>query len=383
MRKKYLVTFSGGKDSLAIIIWAKLTLKDDEWDVVFCDTGWEAQATYDYIDWIEANIGKKFIRLKSTAFENKIDQHVRESIVRIFGRENVFAEMVMSKKRFPSTRARFCTEFLKMMVMIDYILTLQYDVVVVQGVRAEESASRAMLKKNDEYFKFYFEAKRYNKKKEPVYDTYRKADIVAWLDLYSCDVVRPILDWTAAEVFDSIFANGFRPNPLYFKGHSRVGCYPCIMCQLSEIRLIAQNDPERINQLEEFEKFSGFSFFPPGYIPEKACSRSVFCRVYPEDLPRLIGGKPKKKSKKAAPAGMFPNEEVADPKELLYQRYFKSPNITVHIDEEGDEYIIKKVKVPTIRDVVNYVSTPGQQLLDVAQAGCVSVYNICEVGSSS
>ena len=52
---KYIVTFSGGKDSLATIIWAKNNLPD--FDVVFCDTGWEHEATYKHIKQIEEWIG--------------------------------------------------------------------------------------------------------------------------------------------------------------------------------------------------------------------------------------------------------------------------------------------------------------------------------------
>lgn len=114
MKKRYLITFSGGKDSLAIILWAMKNLQFDQWDVVFCDTGWEADETYAYIDFIEKYIGKKFIRLKTEYFDNKLDEEVLQRIIKIFGRRNVFAEMVLAKSRFPSTRARFCTEFLKM-----------------------------------------------------------------------------------------------------------------------------------------------------------------------------------------------------------------------------------------------------------------------------
>ncbi len=375
-KRKYLITFSGGKDSLAIILWALKNLKFDEWDVVFCDTGWEADQTYAYIDFIEKHIGKTFIRLKTQRFESKLDQHILDSVIRIFGGRNVFAEMVLSKGRFPSTRARFCTEFLKMMVMIDYILSLDYDVIVVQGVRAEESEARRNLKAKDEYFRFYFEPKKSNKDGKPIYDTYRTKDVKAWLDKYSCDVERPIIHLTAVEVFDNIFSSGLKPNPLYFMGHARVGCYPCIMCQLGEIKLIAENDPHRIEQLEQLEQLSGSSFFPPDYIPQANCSKLCNVRVYPEALSKLFGSG-RIKMKKRNGAVLF-EAEVKDPNVALYEMYFKSPNIKVHIDEEGDEYIIRRMKVPTIRDVVNYVTKPGQQLMDIKQTGCVSFYNICE-----
>ena len=36
---KHIISFSGGKDSTALILWAKENL--EEFITVFCDTGWE------------------------------------------------------------------------------------------------------------------------------------------------------------------------------------------------------------------------------------------------------------------------------------------------------------------------------------------------------
>jgi 3'-phosphoadenosine 5'-phosphosulfate sulfotransferase (PAPS reductase)/FAD synthetase len=382
MKKKYLVTFSGGKDSLAIILWAKANLVFDQWDVVFCDTGHEAKITYEYIDWIEKQIGKKFIRLKTNVFEDKLDQEVIDKIVEIFGERNVFAEMVMYKGRFPSTKARFCTEELKMKPMIDYVLSLEEDVVIVQGVRAEESEARAMLLPEDEYFRFYFEPKKKDKNGNAVYDKYRKDDVICWCDKWTADTIRPILRNTHGEVFNMIFASGLKPNPLYFKGHSRVGCYPCIMCRLEEIRLIAINEPERIEKLYRLEMLSGSTFFPPFYIPEKYCSKKALVRVYQEDLFRLFTTKKQKREGKKHEAGMFTAGSKVSIEEMngtLYEKYFKSGAVEVLTDEDGEEYFFREMKVPTIKDVVAYVTdNPNQTTMFDLVPGCVSVYNICE-----
>lgn len=379
MNKRYVITFSGGKDSLATVIWALKNLRFDQWDVVFCDTGWESDETYAYIDWIEKMIGKKFIRLVTTSFEAKLSQEMIDKVVQIFGRRNVFAEMVLSKKRFPSTKARFCTEELKMKTMIDWVLTLPYDIIIVQGVRSEESEARRNLNKNDEYFKFYTEPYRVDKKGKAVYHTYRKDEVMEWLDKYTADVYRPILDWTVQQVFDYIFANDFKPNPLYLMGHSRVGCYPCIMCRLAEIKLISENDPKRIRELVEFEKLSGSTFFPMEYIPMKYCTKLVTCEVYPEDLVRLYG-KVKKQKKASSQITAFDNVPTDDLEKQLYSKYFQSPTIPVHLNEDGEEYILRRVKAPTIEDVVRYVSdNPDQTRIFQQAKGCVSVYNICEV----
>lgn len=45
---KHIVCFSGGKDSTALVLWAKENLP--EFTTVFCDTGWEHPITYAYVE---------------------------------------------------------------------------------------------------------------------------------------------------------------------------------------------------------------------------------------------------------------------------------------------------------------------------------------------
>ena len=47
---KVLVSFSGGKDSLASLIWAKNKFPNLNIEAVFCDTGWEHELTYQHIN---------------------------------------------------------------------------------------------------------------------------------------------------------------------------------------------------------------------------------------------------------------------------------------------------------------------------------------------
>jgi len=253
---KYILTFSGGKDSLATIIWAKNNLPDFE--VVFCDTGWEHESTYQHIKQIEEWIGKKFITLTNPKYPNG------------------FIDLCIAKKRIPSTMARFCTEELKVKPMIDYIVDYLFpfnnDITIIQGVRSEESLSRSMMKENDDYFKFYFEPKKNDKKGNPVYDTYRKKEIVKAYNSKSVDVIRPIHKWTAKQVFEYIFDSGLKANPLYYEGFGRVGCFPCIMATHSEIRIIIDRYPAHIDKIRKLENDVGRTFFTRDYIPERFCT---------------------------------------------------------------------------------------------------------------
>jgi hypothetical protein len=66
------------------------------------------------------------------------------------------------KKRFPSTKARFCTEELKVKPMIDFILDRKADCLIIQGVRKDESEARSAMKEQCTFFKYYFTPYRTN-----------------------------------------------------------------------------------------------------------------------------------------------------------------------------------------------------------------------------
>lgn len=87
---------------------------------VFMDTGWEHELTYKHIEEVIKQIGCIYIKLRG---------------------KYTFLSLAFKKKRFPSTKARFCTEELKIKPFIDWVLAQPYDMIIVQGIRAEESAS--------------------------------------------------------------------------------------------------------------------------------------------------------------------------------------------------------------------------------------------------
>lgn len=143
---------------------------------------------------------------------------------------NAFLDMAMMHGRFPSKKAKFCTDELKMQplhltrqpiwdaggVTIDWV-----------GERALESKARAA---------------------KPMFQRIRMPGGGAKI------ISRPIHKWTAAEVFAIAKRHGLRPNPLYMIGASRVGCWPCINSRKKEIGLIARFTPEKITMLREWER---------------------------------------------------------------------------------------------------------------------------------
>lgn len=247
---KIIATFSGGKDSLAAILWMRNN-GYKTFTTVFCDTGWESDITYKYIKEIDQKLGLDLRTLKSNKFNGMLD-------------------MARRKTRFPSSQRRYCTSELKVKPMIDFILDeVQDDFLIIQGIRKAESKSRSQMQDQCNYFKYYFEPYGYTKKGKPKYHTYRKKEVLAYCEKYATDVWRPVFHKSAQQVIDDIIDNGLEPNPLYRMGMARVGCYPCNQCSLMEIHQINQRTPERIVEIYNYEQEIGSTFFPYDKIPDR------------------------------------------------------------------------------------------------------------------
>lgn len=271
-------SFSGGKDSHAATIWATKNFKN----VVpaFCDVKWEYEFTYDHLKYV-----CEFLKIDLKILtSNKFDG---------------FLDLAKKKGRFPSTKARFCTEELKSKPMIDFVLSQNDNILMIQGIRKDESLSRSKMQESCRYFKYYFEPytsnkiiidnfneikkpsfsqkTKYNKalqrlkegKNDEKYHTYRKEEVFEWCKKYDDSILRPVFEWTAQQTIDYIIENGQKPNPLYFLGAGRVGCFPCIMVTHSELKALMQMLPEIVQMIIDAEEFVGSGFFPPNYIPKR------------------------------------------------------------------------------------------------------------------
>jgi 3'-phosphoadenosine 5'-phosphosulfate sulfotransferase (PAPS reductase)/FAD synthetase len=248
---KILIFYSGGKDSQACLIWAVKKYGVQNCEAVFCDTGWENPVTYNHIKATTDQLGVKLVTIKSAKYDGMID-------------------LAIKKKRFPSTKARFCTEELKSKPAIDYVLSHTEHLIIVEGIRKNESLSRSKMEAQCIYFKYYFQPYGHDKEGKLKFHTYRKKDVIEWAANWNADKIRPIFDWSAIETMDYIRDNGQLPNPLYYQGFSRVGCFPCIMSRHNEVKLIIENHPEQWSLLKRSEDKVGRTFFPPDYIPKHA-----------------------------------------------------------------------------------------------------------------
>lgn len=279
---KVLVAYSGGKDSQASLIWAVLKYGNKNVEAVFCDTGWEHPETYKHIKDTCQQLRVKLITVKSLKYNGMLD-------------------LAKQKGRFPSNKARFCTEELKTRPFIDYVLNHQENLLIIQGIRSSESFSRSQMEKQCTYFKYYFEPyssneitikntedrikegkkltnlqlKKYSKAKKRLseghsdkkFHTYRKKEVFDFVEKYSQDIIRPFFEESGMYVITYILDNGQLPNPLYYTGNKRVGCYPCFMSGHKEVLQISIRDPNRLDFIQEQEDDLGSSFFKIDYIP--------------------------------------------------------------------------------------------------------------------
>ncbi|RTX93721.1 hypothetical protein EKS39_19840 [Enterobacter roggenkampii] len=273
-----IVSISGGKDSLA------QSLRAIESGVqhlnVFADTGHEHPETMEYLEYLEQKLGpvkrvkadftrqiegkRKFIatRWPVTLVEEcgmtpeEAAERVAQALEILHPTGIPFLDLCMLKGRFPSTKARFCSTELKHHPVRDWVVLPALEefeeVILWQGVRAQESPARANLPEWEE-----------------------DADDTPGLHVY-----RPILKWQHEDVFAIAKRHGIKPNPLYQQGCSRVGCMPCIHARKSELAEIFSRWPEEIKRVAEWERLvaacsrrGNSTFFPTTHDPRRAEKR--------------------------------------------------------------------------------------------------------------
>ncbi len=194
---------------------------------VFFDTGWEHQVTYDHIDYLrdvlEVDIERRAC-VVDLPDELVADARVIEAALGM-STPSAFVRLCLKKGIFPRRTTRFCTQFLKVFVA-QAVIREVHDAgrlpVNAVGIRAAESAARAKMS---------------------------ETEISSTMD---CLVWRPLLTWTEAEVLDIHRRHGIRMNPLYARGAERVGCFPCIMGNKAELRMVAR-DKQRVEAIRLLE----------------------------------------------------------------------------------------------------------------------------------
>lgn len=246
MKELNIVSMSGGKDSTASLLVA-IEQGAENLMGVFADTGNEHPETYEFVRYLERETGVP-IQWVRTSFAERINAKrerlesgnhdwpedlARQAIEILQPTGNQFLDLCLWKGRFPSRMAQFCTQELKVNPIHEEVIEPaigHYDRIVSwQGVRANESKKRSTLPQWDMEF----------------------GDPETGKGLWN---YRPILNWTAEDVFAMHRRMGIRWNPLYEQGMGRVGCMPCINVNKDELAKIANRFPEQIDRIERWEE---------------------------------------------------------------------------------------------------------------------------------
>lgn len=267
-RATHIINISGGKDSAAVALLARE--RGMPFQIWMADTGNEHQITIDHAHYVADFLGLP-LNIARADFSRQIAgkrlfvttkwaaQGVPQSIIDralavLTPTGNPFLDLCIWKGSFPSRKAQFCTEWLK----VDAIETAcvapalaNGPVVQWLGVRRDESL---------------------NRRNAPMFQRVRRADQPHNILLY-----RPIIHWTADNVFSFAARHGLRHNPLYLKGFGRVGCFPCINANKAEVKLIGAHYREAVERIAEWEvivaaasKRGAATFFASDVTPEGA-----------------------------------------------------------------------------------------------------------------
>jgi len=198
-RVRHILSLSGGKDSTALAIYLRDRIPDLEY--VFCDTEKELPETYEYLDRLEAYLGKPIVRLKHDG--RGFDHH-----------------LMVRGGYLPSPRMRWCTEELKIKPYERYVG--EDRILSYIGIRADEDRQGYISRKPNI---------------KPVYPF--KEDGI-----------------TKADVYRLLESSGLGL-PDYYRWRSRSGCFFCFFQQRIEWVGLFENHPDLFEKAKRYEKVVG------------------------------------------------------------------------------------------------------------------------------
>jgi 3'-phosphoadenosine 5'-phosphosulfate sulfotransferase (PAPS reductase)/FAD synthetase len=194
---RHVLGLSGGKDSAALAIYLKERYPEihEKVEYFFSDTGAELKEVYEFLDKLEAYLGKEIVRLSSG---KDFDHHLK-----------------MHNEYLPSAKQRWCTRVMKIHPFEDYVG--DDPVITYVGIRADENREGYVSQKETIKPVFPF-----------VEDGIVRADVFQ------------ILENTVGV-------------PEYYKWRSRSGCYFCFFQRQDEWLGLKRNHPELFEKAKAYE----------------------------------------------------------------------------------------------------------------------------------
>lgn len=222
---KIIVPVSGGKDSQLVLQRALQEHGKDNVIAVHQSTGYDHPITNKHLKDMEKFYGVTIHITHSEKYDDIFD-------------------LIEKIGYFPSSVAKACTSRLKQQPFAAWLRANNYcseDYVIWMGMRKDESAARG---------------RKYGAWNEDIEITLSDfSSEYKHKDFSNIKVRLPIVELLESEVFDEILQAGAPLNPLYSKGHKRVGCYPCLLARKSEWELAAKDvvGRENIQKLIDIE----------------------------------------------------------------------------------------------------------------------------------
>ncbi len=202
---KHLVSFSGGKDSTAML----LRMLEENWpvdEIVFIDTGKEFPEMYSHITKVQKYIGREVVTLKS----EKEFGHWMFDYIRVKG-----SWAGVAGYGWPHIERRWCTEVLKRRVYLKYIKYYS-NPVEYHGITSNEK--RVVSKRGKRNIKY------------------------------------PLIGWGMSEndTLHYCYTRGFDWDGLYER-FKRVSCWCCPLKSLPELRNLYLYYPELWRELKDMD----------------------------------------------------------------------------------------------------------------------------------
>jgi 3'-phosphoadenosine 5'-phosphosulfate sulfotransferase (PAPS reductase)/FAD synthetase len=192
---RHILSLSGGKDSTALAVYMRDRVPEMEY--VFCDTKKELPETYEYLDKVEAFLGKKVVRLSD---DRGFDHWLK-----------------LYKGYLPSSRMRWCTKVLKIKPFEKYVGDDK--VMMYVGIRADEDRTAYVSTKPNIHAVYPF----------------KEAGITV-------DDVYRILEESGLGV------------PTYYEWRTRSGCYFCFFQRKHEWVGLRERHPKLFELAKGYEK---------------------------------------------------------------------------------------------------------------------------------
>ena len=199
--RRHILGLSGGKDSSALAVYLRDKISNMEY--AFCDTGKELPETYEFLDRLEAFLGKKIERLNA---EREFDHWL-----------SVFGGLL------PSAQVRWCTRLLKIKPFEDFVgddLAYNYVAIRADEDRVGYKPLKTLALRNI----------------EPKYPF--KEDGITEPDVYR------ILEESGLGL------------PEYYKWRTRSGCYFCFYQRKAEWVGLMENHPHLFELAKRYEKYN-------------------------------------------------------------------------------------------------------------------------------